>query len=70
MHLEHAREENGKKRQKESEKWEQEAYRRKLDEMRAEEKSLHKKTRATKGCTNSSTEAYGESYELCWWKRT
>ena len=43
LYTEHLREENVKKRQKEGEKSKQEAYKRKLDEIRTEEKSLLEK---------------------------
>ena len=43
LYTEHLREENAKKRQKEAEKSKQEAYKRKLVEIRTEEKNLHEK---------------------------
>ena len=41
MYTEHLREGDAKKRQKEAERSKQQAYKRKLDEIRIEEKSLH-----------------------------
>ena len=41
--MEHLRQENVQKRLKESEKWKQEVYKRTLDEIRSDEKSLHEK---------------------------
>ena len=43
MYMEHLTQENAKKRQKQAERSKQEAYKRKLDEIRAGEKSLHEK---------------------------
>ena len=70
MCVKHLRQENVKKIQKEAKESKQEARKRKCDEIRAEEKSLHEKTTATKGCTNSSTEGYRESYQLCGRRKT
>ena len=41
LYSEHLREENAKKRQKEAERLKHEAHKRKLEEMKAEEKNLH-----------------------------
>ena len=43
VYMEHPKQENTKKRQKEADKWNQEAYRRRFYEIRAEERSLHEK---------------------------
>ena len=60
LYNEHLREENAKKRQKEAERLKHEAHKRKLEEMKAEEKNLHetlkklKTTHAGKGSNGQS----------------
>ena len=53
------------KRQNEAEKSNQQAYKGKCGEVRAEEKSLHENLKQLKAEQTVGTESYGESYELC-----
>ena len=63
MYMECLRQVNAKKRQKEIEKSKQEAYQRKPDEIKAEEKSLHEKLEQLKTeQTATQSEGYGENY--------
>ena len=57
MYVEHPRYENGKKRQKAAEKSRLETYKRRLEEIRAEEKSLHEELEQLKAEQTAASKA-------------